>query len=140
MIDFDSLSENASCIKIGAGFYQRLKEIGDISTLKTLLNVTGEDIYLRLGQTYQSDLGSLRKAYIEKATDELNYISYYLIHANSHNSFSVYMHGMMDKLYRWDIPFKLLSPVIFSYYSSPDDITYEQLLDDICIRRHTCTR
>lgn len=139
MINLKDLLDSDSCMAVNSGFYQRLKEIDNFNTLKSILNLPGDDLYLRLGLTYSCKLKPLKMAYIEPINDDIQYVSNYIIHATEGNAFSIYMHGLQHMQYRWDIPICLLSPVIFSYYSSPDDITYEKILDNICVRKQICT-
>ena len=119
--------------KIEEGSYQRLKGVVDAKAMCDQLDIeyTRTQIHIRLGRAALKTTGRHARMYCEEITDERDYVSNYVLSITD-EAFTVTQHMLYHTVKRWTIPWAFLSPTIFSYYASPNDCIYEDILDRLC--------
>lgn len=132
MLNINEVANKTGYLSLGAGTYQRFKEVWSYTCVRKLLGATENDLFVRLGRVYSNELRHHRMAHVEEHSDTQKYTSCYLIKAVEGDSFYLYMHASFNHVIRWKFKYEYFSPVIFSYFSSPDDTTYEELLNRVC--------
>lgn len=132
MLNINEVANKTGYLALGAGTYQRFKEVLSYKCVRTLLGSTESDLFVRLGRVHSNELRTHRMAHIEPHSETQKYTSCYLIKAVEGDSFYLYMHASFNHAIRWKLKYEFFSPVIFSYFSSPDDTTYEELLNRLC--------
>ena len=118
---------------ISEGSYQKLKHVVTVEALVTLCERDG---VVRLGKAYLNDqvrdMG-VQAMYTIPINDERMYASDYAIRAEvGLPYFEIATRPTANILRVWQIPERFLSIVVFAYYSSPDRVLYEELLDRLC--------
>lgn len=115
---------------ISEGSYQKLKHI---TAVEPLVSLCERDGVIRLGKAYLNEqvreMGS-RAMYIVSINEDRMYVSDYAIRADiTLPYFEIATRPTKGALRIWRIPERFVSIVIFAYYSSPDSVLYEELLD-----------
>lgn len=118
---------------ISEGSYQKLKHITDVMSLLSLCECDG---VVRLGKAFLNEevreMGA-RAMYMSVINEDRMYVSEYAIRATpTLEYFEIATRPSVDTLRVWRIPERFLSIVVFAYYSSPDRVLYEELLDRLC--------
>ena len=118
---------------VSEGCYQKLKHI---TTVDALISICERDGVVRLGKAYLNDQGhdmGVTAMYVLPINDERMYASDYAIRADrTLPYFEIATRPANDTLRVWQIPERFISTVVFAYYSSPDRVLYEELLDRLC--------
>lgn len=125
--------EDTDWEKIGEGTYQRLKEIDTYSELCKKLDVGAcpGQLHMRLGRAVLKEMPRHPKMYVEEITSERDYVSGFVITPN-HDCVTVTMHMQHHTITTWTIDWRFFAPIVFAYYSSPSDLVYEDILNNIC--------
>lgn len=137
MLILKGFLDNTAWEKIGEGTYQRLKEIRSFADLcKKIEGNASDTVHMRLGRAVLKSVQKNTRFYCEEISPERDFVSGYVITASA-DSLEITMHQLRHSHVTWVLPWQYFAPVIFSYYSSPSDIVYEEILNKLC---HSATR
>lgn len=125
--------EDTDWTKIGEGTYQRLKEVDTYAELCKKLDVgdNPNQLHLRLGRAVLKGMPRHPRVYSEEITEERDYVSGFVLSVSA-ESLVVTMHMLHHRTTTWTIDWRYFAPLVFSYYSSPSDLVYEDILNNLC--------